>query len=251
MSASSKCRGLVIGSAESTIGKQISAWMATRLDPANAWPYQPWQTAGSVAEADFDLVVWQLEHPDIIACSAWLELVASCPITRHIVAVDWWCDSLLRNRPEWPVAVIVRPGSLIARLDREWTALTGERELPLLPFTSDRNERFLFDRERLTHDCITRDGWVYADSPDRELAASLRERGFRMAASDDLAPAMVLYDLDPWPTRRDRLVELMAQWPKARVIGLAGWPGQTFADLPPGVEIRAKLAMWPTIVNEV
>lgn len=255
MSASWKCRGLVVGSAESAVGKQVSAWMASRLDPADAWPFLPWETAESVADSDFDLIVWQLEHPDVIACSAWLRFVASCPITRHLVAVDWWCDSLLRNRPDWPVAVIVRPDALHARLDREWTALTGERELPLLPFTSDRNERFLFDMDSLTHDCITQDGWVYVDSPDRELAASLRdvlrECGYRTTTDGETAPALVLFDLDPWPTRRGRLLDLMVQWPKGRVIGLAGWPGQSFDGLPPGIEIRAKLAMWPTIVNDV
>ncbi len=255
MSASSKCRGLVIGSADSAIGKQVSAWMATRLDPVDAWPFLPWETAESVADSDFDLIVWQLEHPDIVACSAWLKLVAHCPITRHIVAVDWWCDSLLRNRPEWPVAVIVRPDALNARLDREWGALADEREISLLPFTADRNERFLFDQERLDPALARLDRWGHVESPDRELAASLRdllcESGYRTAASGDPTPALLLYDLDPWPTRRARLVDLMTQWPYARVIGLAGWPGESFDGLPPGVVIRPKLATWPTIMADV
>lgn len=247
MSASRSCRGLVIGSADSAIGKQVSAWMASHLDPADGWPFRPWKAAESVTSGDFDVVVWQLEHPDIVACSAWLKLVAHCPITRHIVAVDWWCDSLLRNRPEWPVAVIVRPDALNARLDREWAALADEREISLLPFTADRNERFLFDQERLDPALARLDRWIHVDSPDRELAESLRdslrECGYRTAASDEKTPAMVVYDLDPWPTRRARLVDLLAQWPKARVVGLAGWPGEPFDRLPPGVEIRAKLAM--------
>lgn len=255
MSASWKRRGLVVGSTDSAIGRQVSAWMASRLDPANMWPFQPWEVAETVTNGDFDLVVWLLEHPDIIACSAWLRFVASCPITRHLVAVDWWCDSLLRNRPDWPVAVIVRPDALHARLDREWTALTGECDLPLLPFTSDRNERFLFDQKGLNPALARLDGWGHVDSPDRELAASLRdalrESGYRTTTDDETAPALVLFDLDPWPTRRARLLDLMTQWPNARAIGLAGWPGQSFDGLPPGVEIRAKLAMRPTIVNDV
>jgi len=255
MSTSWKRRGLVIGSADSTIGKQVSAWMASRLDPAEVWAFRPWEAAESVASGDFDLVVWQLEHPDVIPCSAWLKLVANCPITRHLVAVDWWCDSLLRNRPEWPVAVIVRPDALYARLDREWMALTGERELPLLPFTSDRNERFLFDQKGIEPPLVRLEGWVHVESPDRELATSLRdllrECGYRTAASDDATPALVLYDLDPWPTRRARLVDLMTQWPHARVLGLAGWPGESFDGLPPSVDIRAKLAVWPMLEADV
>jgi hypothetical protein len=229
--------------------------MDSRLDPADVWPFRPWEAAESVASGDFDLVVWQLEHPDVIPCSAWLKLVANYPITRYLVAVDWWCDSLLRNRPEWPVAVIVRPDALYARLDREWMALTGECDLPLLPFTSDRNERFLFDQQSLVHERTRLDGWAHVESPDRELATSLcdalRGCGYRMTTDDETAPALVLFDLDPWPTRRGRLLDLMAQWPNARVLGLAGWPGEFFDGLPPSVEIRAKLAVWPMLEADV
>lgn len=142
-----------------------------------------------------DLVVVSLDHPDRLADREVERLLASAPLARWIVCVSTWCESIGRNRTEYPRGTIVPARLATVRIEAELAVLRGER--PPLPLTASRDEAWAFDHEPAASITGPR-ATVRIDSPDRRLAetwaAILDDAGFEIVDGD---ADVTLFDGDP------------------------------------------------------
>jgi hypothetical protein len=201
-------------------------------------------------------------HPDlIVVLQTWsdqfspadvLQLLSLAPLARMVCAAGAWCDSDSRTRTSWPLAVRIRAVDALGRIEREIALLRSAAKgsgaadsvrQSALPLTASRAEVFAAD---LAEDPMTAPGIAggLVQSPDRAWKEMIEQAlGISQPHNtEDGAPAVVVFDADPWSTsRRKALQAAHAHWPGTLVIACSGI---TAVDLSEELKSAGADAVW-------
>ncbi|QDT89367.1 ANTAR domain-containing protein [Gimesia algae] len=175
-------------------------------------------------------------NPDlIIVCQNWPDeyethilddLVSRFPLSRFVCCFGVWCESDGRTRATWPFSIRVPARSAATRIQREWEIIKSDAQV--FPLTAGRDEIFLWESSplpfRLNEQGVALRICVF--SGDRQYRCMLEEQirgwgGEVVTSSLQNTADVVLYDLDPWESVLDQLINRTEPVPIIGIMGLA------------------------------
>ena len=184
--------------------------------------------ANEFAEGEFpDMIVVLQNWSDEYSTTDVSDLFAFAPLARVVVCYSLWCESDGRNRNIWPIAVRVPVWSALAQIEREWQSIQSNESERLLPLSASRDEVFAADHPPIS--IADEPQKLLIDSPDPGYKAYLQERleseGHNV---DEVSPAILLIDIDPWSENRANVLSgLRQKYPDAEAYALTSWPTPT------------------------
>ncbi|MCA9005357.1 MAG: hypothetical protein KDA70_08775 [Planctomycetaceae bacterium] len=183
-----------------------------------------------------DLIPTVNVTPDlIIVCQNWPDeygphilddLVSRFPLSRFVCCYGVWCESDGRTRSIWPFSIRVPARSAASRIQREMEII--ESHAQVFPLTAGRDEIFLWESSALP---LRLDGEGIAPricvfSGDSRYCSMLEDQirgwgGEIVTASLQDTADVIVYDLDPWESVLDQLINRTLTVPVIGIMGLA------------------------------